>query len=213
MAANITIDGNTYTGIESVSVNGNVFGEGSSEFTEEILRKDFDPNGQSFIDTVNINLARGDYIETQFDITDQPVGRICFSVGSNIAVWPSPSNKTDVISVYTSGQDIDFYGLVYMHTGEETTLWDELARSTNRTKPYGNNIAKIKIDAAGLWFNDVLVKPSEYETYNPNVGNGIYPARSALLDASTLQVGAAQSDTDFSYAHYDYIKVCRKNVT
>lgn len=211
MAKDITIDGRTYTGIESVSINGNIFGEGSTDYTEEVLRRNYSPNGQSFMDEVTINFAEGDYIETKFDITNQPDGRICFAVGTNITVWATAQNKTDTIAIYKSGAGVDFYALTYMHSGSETTASSNVARSINRLIPYGNKIIKAKIDASGLWINDVLTKPSEYETYNPNIGNGIYPVRYALLDATTIQVGAAQSDSDYSYATYEYVKVFRKS--
>ena len=77
MSTNITINGITYNNIESVSVNGGIFSI-SSEYTEEVLRRNFNPDGQSFIDTVSINLAAGDYIEAQLDNTNTTDNKIVF---------------------------------------------------------------------------------------------------------------------------------------
>ena len=206
MAKNITIDGHTYNGIESVSINGNIFGEGASNYTEEVLRRNYSPNGQAFVDTVAINLARGDYIEAQVDLTNQPDSRIVLGVGEDISIWPGVAKSDNVIYVYHNQKGTGFNSISYMHSVEGTTGH---ARSTNKTIPSVNNM-NLKVSAAGLWVNNILIKPSEFEIADPEKGNGIYPVRSALLDATTLQVGAAQSDSDFSYAYYNYIKVFRR---
>lgn len=204
MSKNITINGVTYNGIESVSVNGNIFGEGgSSDYTEEVLRRNFNPNGQAFIDTVSINLANGDYIEAQFDITDQPAGRICFSVGNDIQYWPSSEHICSGIYIYANQNRSGYYSMSYI-----LGTYSGQSRSTNRQIPSGNNKIKIKVDAAGFWVNDSLLKYSTFE--QGGNGHAIHQVMSTLIDAQTLQVGAAQSDNDYSYATYEYIKVFRK---
>lgn len=213
MSKTIIIDGQTYTGIESVSVNGNVFGEGSSEYTEEIIRRDYSPNGQAFIDNVSIDLTRGDYIEAKIDATNEPASRIAFGIGGDISVWPGAgtgAGKTNhVIYVYANANvnDALYWGVSYLYSTQGTS---GNKRATCKNRPMGDNTGVFKISAAGIWFNDVLMTPSEFSDSNDNTINIVGTVISNLLSASTLQVGAAQSDTEFSYAHYDYIKVCRK---
>ena len=209
MSKTIIIDGQTYTGIESVSVNGNVFGEGSSEYTEEIIRRDYSPNGQAFIDNVSIDLTRGDYIEAKIDATNEPAGRIAFGIGRDISVWPGAKKTNHVIYVYANinVNDIPYWSVSYMYSTQDTS---GNKRAICRNRPMGNKTGVFKISAAGIWFNDVLMTPLEFSDSNDNTINIVGTVISNLLSASTLQVGAAQSDTEFSYAHYDYIKVCRK---
>lgn len=209
MSKTIVIDGQTYTGIESVSVNGNVFVEGSSEYTEEIIRRDYSPNGRAFIDNVSIDLTRGDYIEAKIDATHEPVSRIAFGIGEDISVWPSSAKTNHVIYVYANVNvnDALYWGVSYLHSTKNTV---GNKRATCKNRPMGDNTGVFKISAAGIWFNDVLMTPSEFSDSNDNTINIVGTVMSKLLSASTLQVGAAQSDTEFSYAHYDYIKVVRK---
>lgn len=208
MGKTITIDGTTYNNVESVSVNGNLFGEGASEYTEEILRRDFSPNGAAFYDTVSIDFARGDYIEAKVDITNQTPKTVIFAVGDNITKWPDRHNPSTSFAIYTHEQGTNYYRIRAMKSvSSQSTEAGKI--SVCETKPYGNNVAIFRIDAAGVWFNGTLVKPSEY-TANAQ-GNALEPVRSDLIGMSTVQIGAAQSDTDYSYAYYDYIKVFRKN--
>lgn len=210
MSKTIIINGQTYTGIKSVSVNGNVFSEdGSSEYTEEIIRMDYSPNGKAFIDNVSIDLTRGDYIEAKIDATNEPKNRIAFGVGRDIGVWPTSAKTNHVIYVYanTNVNGALYWGVSYIYS---TQGGSGNKRATCRNRPMGNNTGVFKISAEGIWFNDVLMTPSEFSDTNDNTIDIVGTVISNLLSASTLQVGAAQSDTDFSYAHYDYIKVCRK---
>ena len=186
-----------------------MFGEGSSEYTEEIIRRDYSPNGQAFIDNVSIDLTRGDYIEAKIDATNEPTSRIAFGIGRDISVWPGPKKTNYMIYVYANVNvnDAPYWCVSYMHSTQDTS---GNKRATCRNRPMGNNTGVFKISAAGIWFNDVLMTPLEFSDSNDDAINIVGTVISNLLSASTLQVGAAQSDTDFSYAHYDYIKVCRK---
>ncbi len=208
MGKNITIDGITYNNIESVSVNGNIFGGGSSsDYTEEVIRRNYSPNGQAFVDTVPINFANGDYIEAQVDLTNQPAGRIIFGAGKDISIWPGKTANDDVIYAYHNQNNEGIYSLSYMHSVQDTSGH---IRATNRTIPSpATNKCNIKISAAGLWIDDALIKPSSFEE-SPEDGHAIYIVRSAFLDMTAIQIGAAQSNNDYSYAYYNYIKVFRK---
>lgn len=209
MSKDVTINGLTYNGIESVSINGSVFGEDeASEYTEEVIRRNYSPNGQSFYDTVNINLANGDYVEAKIDMSNQQAGHITFAVGTNITVWPNgQADAIDIMIYKDNSTEGNIFSIAYMKgILKNCTMY----RSTNKTIQIpSNNIVIFKITAAGIWINDALVKYSDFTT--SQAGSAIHYVLSEWQNVSTLQIGAAQSDNDYSYATYEYIKVFRKN--
>ena len=211
MGKNITINGKTYNNIESVSVNGNVFGEGSSEYTEEVLRRNFNPGGQSFIDTVSINLAAGDYIEAQFDNTNATNTNNVLSVGSDISKYPSAKHPCYGIYIYSKSDEAGHYAIVWLKANSTNGME---ANHLNRDKMQTGSKTKIKISSSGVYYDDVLILPSEITDRRVGQSEDV-PVSSIMEDlmtAQTLQIGAAESDKGiYSYAYYDYIKVFRRN--
>ena len=203
MSVNIAINGNTYNGIDSVSVNGNTFGV-SSGYTEEVLRRNFDPNGTPFMDTVAINMANGDYVEAQFDNSNASAGNCVFSVGTNIHYYPNPSTPGTNIMIYSKQ-----YSDIYYSIGCLTIVNGSRLRTVCKTKSQTGNKTKIKITGAGIYFDDELILPSEYT--NVDSVSSRDTVFETIATASTLQIGADQSDATNATAYYDYIKVFRRN--
>lgn len=209
MGMNITINGKTYDNIESVSVNGGIFSN-SSEYTEEVLRRNFNPGGQSFIDTVSINLAAGDYIEAQLDNTNATDNNIVLSVGSDISHYPEKKYPCYGIYIWSKNDETGHYATVWLKANSTNGME---ANHINRDKMQTGSKTKIKISSSGVYYDDVLILPSEItdRRAGQSVDGPVSSVMEDLMTAQTLQIGAAQSDQGiYSYAYYDYIKVFRK---
>lgn len=204
MGATITLDGITYSNVESVNINGNVFGSGSSEYTEEILRKNFDPNGTGFMNTVSIDLAGGDYVEAQFDDSNASSGDCIFAVGTNINYYPNPDTPGTNIMIFSKQYNNTYYSI-----GCLTITNGNRHRTICKTKSQTGNKTKIKITGAGIYFDDELILPSEYTNVDGTSSRDV--VFETIATASTLQIGADQSDATSATAYYDYIKVFRRN--
>ena len=209
MSKTIIIDGQTYTGIESVSVNGNVFGS-SSDYTEQVLRRNFNPNGQGFYDEVAINLADGDYIEAQFDNANETAMNCVFSVGRIIDYYPSASHSGSRIIIFSKQYDNTYYSIGMLYSADTDGT---IRRDVCKTKSPSGTKTNIKVSAAGIYFNDNLILPSEYTMVDTTRGSSRDFVMEDLLTATTLRIGADYHDSGVlkpSTVQYDYIKVFKK---
>ena len=154
------------------------------------LYENYSPNGESFIKTVDIDWAAGDYVEAEIDVTNCTGGasyEALLSVGLDIGNWQGnnvhmpymPSSKELQLNYVTSGSG----------SGQRISI------------TVSGNIVNCTITSDSITANGTEYLASEATVNGPSVV-------AAWLNSSTIQIGSTEGSTR-STATYNFIRIVR----
>ncbi len=147
--------------------------------TRTTLWSNYSPNGSTFIKSVNIDFAKGDYIEAEIDLSNcTGTNENILSVGTNIGEW------------------YGYYNIHLFYTASSKHLelnWvQQKVNAVKDTITLSSTTLKVKIASNGIYINDEL--QSKYTS-------STLTNWSTLMSQSSVQIGSTQGDTR-SYATY-----------
>lgn len=154
------------------------------------LYENYSPNGESFMKTVDIDWAAGDYVEAEIDVSNCTSGTSYGSVldiGLDIANW--------------GGHNVHIY---YKPSTKELQMnYVSSNAGTKKSITVSGNIVRCTITSEAVTANGTAFVASQATPNGPSTV-------AAWLNSSTIQVGSAEGAIR-STATYKYIRVVRAN--
>jgi len=158
--------------------------------TAVYLYENYSPNGESFMQTVDIDWAAGDRIEAEIDISNCTGGTNyegLLTIGLDIANWIG-----DNLHLYYK-PSVKELQVDYVHMGSAVT--------SRRAITVDGDIISCTVTSESVTFNDSVLTKTEAGSNGTNTV-------AAWLASSTIQVGSMEGTTR-STATYHYVRIVR----
>lgn len=153
------------------------------------IHSDYNPNGESWVDEVDVNFESDQYIEVKIDTIGDGYNENILSIGggTSISEW---FNDGPTMHLYANDYGEGNGNLLVSITNSEDYTQDDVSITLPLT---------LKLDKDGFYINGVIHTPTD----NPDFYNEYL---NEIIQNNTLLVGSVEG-INRSNAHYEYIKV------